>query len=158
MSSAVIVVSTSIVSTAQRWIRKKLEAELTKSTPATNFELERDDIEDTGIDENVQDVGADGGCDDVIFVPPTDLVKQAVCLDWCPIHLPKDFYLRVFRNVSPQEPIGQIVALTTTAAPGLLFAAHDLGADVHVFYDRVKDHSFQHGQEIFRQGTRAALG
>jgi len=137
--------------------QEKLASVVAMATPATNYELERDDTEDTGIDENVQDVAADDGAQDVAFVPPTDCAKHPVCLDWCPIHLPKDFYLRVFRAVTPQEPITQIIALTTTAAPGLLFAAHELGAEMHMFYDRVTDHSFEHGQEIFKQGPRAAL-
>jgi hypothetical protein len=60
--------------------------------------------------------------------------------------------LRCKGAVTATEPVNQLLILTTSTAPGILFAAHELGAETHVYYDRASEHGFAHGQEIFNQG------
>ena len=114
-------------------------------------ELNRDDVEDVGVDEDVEEAPKEETDD--IFVPPEEEEpEKRLILDWNPFHFPKDFYKRVVRAISPTEPVDQLAIFTTTPAPGSLFAAHDLGSSTTVFLDRVKDHGFKHGKEILQKG------
>ena len=64
-----------------------------------------------------------------------------------------DFYKRALRGISASEPISQMLCFSATAAPGMAFAAHELGATANIFLDaRVTDHAMSHGQEILKTG------
>ena len=118
------------------------------------IELDRDDKDDLGVDETVEEIGEDEAD---VYVPPMgeDEVRPAkrMVLEIFTCAWPKDFFKRTLRGISETEPIKQVVAFTTSASPGLPLALFDLDAESFIWYDRVTKHSYNHGQEIFRDAV-----
>ena len=94
--------------------------------------------------------------EDEVFVPEfEEPTSKKIAMYWPPVHCPNDYYLRCKGAVTTAEPVNQVLILTTSTAPGILFAAHELGAETHVYYDQASEHGFAHGQEWLGGGLRA---
>jgi len=116
-------------------------------------ELPVDDRADIGVDEHNQE-GDDNesSSDGEALVAPPEEKKKCLCDLWA-FSFAEDFYKQTSQTVHDVPP-AHAIQLTTSAHPSFILAALADGSRVHVYLDRVSQHSRAHGLALLKRNLQ----
>ena len=110
-------------------------------------DLQQDDLEETGLDDNLEEEEEAGENEEIIQPPKA---KRICTRDLWPFAQSVGYYQGLVRAFTSKSPTMHTVHVTRSAHPGPLLAGHSLGKISHVLVAGQSEHSKAHGQEILK--------
>ena len=115
-------------------------------------ELEREDLEEQ-LDDGQEEIEGDGSegpmetFDEVTLEAPGG--KRDCVVDLWPFAYSAEYYKSLLSALNEKMP-HHFVICSTSAHPGPAMAGQALGVSTHILFDRVKEHSRNHGEKILK--------
>ena len=110
-------------------------------------ELDKDDTEELGIDDHVED-DVEGDDDEVFIQPP---VEDAEVVDLYPWAFGKEHHKKMFKILGG-DGVKHVIFFSSSAHPAPAMAAHELNLRIHmVFNRRVSEHAKNHALQRLKE-------